>query len=286
MSSFSNREIATAIWLGIFLAFALTKKPVREALLQVVKVFFQWKILTLVAFMILYTAGIVWLLYVTNLWNVALLKDTIIWFCFSDAALAFSILSSQHEENVFSRTLSDNVKVVVVLEFLVNTYTFSLPVELALVPFATFVAMMDVIARADARYSAVAKITTGLQAVIGVAILIVAVVKAVANFESLQTVDSIRQVLLAPVLSVLFAPLIYFMLLYTKYDLLFIRLGMGSEMDRSVKRYARRRLIRYLGMNVQKVNTFIRAHALDLMRIKSREDVDKLLGTGGLDLKL
>lgn len=293
LNSFTNRELAIVIWLGILLVLvlvlALTKKSVRAVLpqgLQVVKTFFQLKILILVALLMLYTAGIVWLLYLTKLWTVRLLKDTIIWFCFTGAVLTFSFLSSHREEKVFSRILSNNVKVIVGLEFLVNTYTFSLPVELILVPLATVVAIMDVFARKEPKHFGLAKLLTVLQVAIGMAVLGVAVVKAVTNFESLLTIDSIRQILLAPALSLLLSPFIYFMLLYTEYELLFIRLGMGFKLDRSVKRYAKLRLIKHLGMNKQRVNAFGRVHTLDLMRIKSREDVDKLLGTRELDRKL
>lgn len=284
MTVFSDREIATAIWLGVLLVFALSKKAIREALLDLVKAFFHWKILTSVAVMILYTTGMVCLLHAANFWTVSLLKDTIIWF-FSGMVLAVSFLTSHKDEKVFSRIVASTVKIVVLLEFLVNTYTFSFPVELLLVPFAALIAMMDVVAKADAKYSSVARFTTGLQVVIGLAILAVAVVKAAANFGSLLSIDSIRQVLLSPVLFVLFAPLIYLLLLYARYEDLFVRLRMGPEKDRAVKRYTKWRLIRHLGMSVQKVGTFIRAHALDLMRLKSREDVDRLLATIESDLK-
>lgn len=217
MTVFSDREIATAIWLGVLLAFALSKKAIREALPDLVKTFFHWKILTSVAVMILYTAGMVCLLHAANFWTVSLLKDTITWLL-SGMGLAVSFVTSHKDEKVFSRIAAGTVKIVVFLEFLVNTYTFSLPVELLLVPFAALIAMMDVVAKADAKYSSVARFTTGLQVVIGLAILAVAVVKAAADFGSLLSIDSIRQVLLAPVLSVLFAPLIYLLLLYARYE--------------------------------------------------------------------
>ncbi len=211
MTVFSDREIATAIWLGALLAFALSKKTIREALINLVKTFFHWKIMTSVAYMILYAAGIIWLLYLAGFWTVSLLKDTVIWLFFG-MALAVSFVTSRKDEKVFRRILSDSVKIIVIVEFLVNTYTFSLPIELLMVPFAALIAMMDVVAKADVKYSSVAKFTTGLQVAIGLAILAVAVVKAAADFGSLLSIDSIRQVLLAPVLSVLFAPPIYLLL--------------------------------------------------------------------------
>lgn len=281
MFVFSDREIATAIWLGVLLAFALSKKAIsRDDVLNIVKTFLHWKIMTPVAVMIVYTAVMVYLLHFANFWTFSLLKDTIIWF-FSGMVLAFSFVTSHNDEKVFSRIVTDTVKIVVFLEFLVNTYTFSLLVELFLVPSITWIIIMDAFAKTDEKYSQVASFTSGLRVVIGLAILTVAAVKAAADFGSLLSIDSVRQILLAPVLSVLFAPLIYLLLLYARYEDLFVRLRMGPEKDRAIKRYAKRQIIRHLGMSVQKVGAFTRVHALDLMRVKSREDVDRLLANRG-----
>ena len=89
---------------------------------------------------------------------------------------------------------------------------------------------------------------------------------------------------MAPILSVLFTPLIYLLLLYARYEDLFVWLIMGPEKDWAVKWYAKWRLIRHLGLNVYKVSTFIRTHATDLMKIKSMDEVDRILATKEPDL--
>ncbi len=283
MDLFNTREVATAVWLGALLVFGLSKRSVRKAALGVIRAFFHWKILAMISFMALYTAGVVWALHATGAWTAALLKDTVLWFTFSGAVLAFSVVTTRErdEKAELAKSLKDNVRVVVVLEFLVATYTFSLPVELLLIPAITILAMMNVVATSSDEYSAVAKLTMRLQVLVGAGILVVAVVKAIADFRSLQSADSVRQVVLPVALSLLFVPCIYTVLLVTRYESLFLRLRMGSEKSRAVQRYAKRRLFRHLGPSVGKVGSFVGEHAFELMRLSSKEDVDELLGGNG-----
>lgn len=277
MNPFNNREIAIAIWLLLIFVFALSKRTVRKSLLNVIRAFFQPKILVWVSFMLLYTIGIVAGLYAAKFWNTTLLKATVVWLCFTAILLSFNFATSKSRENVFAKIIINNVKVVIIIEFLVNTYTFSLAGELVIVPFVTLIAMMDAVARADKKYSAAVKIITGLQIIIGVAILTFAVFKAVYDYENLLSIKALRNLFLAPVLSVLFSPFIYMMLLVTNYELLFIRLSMGPEMDRVLKRYAKRKIIIHCRLSLKRVREFLKVNALDLMRIQNRADVERML---------
>ncbi len=170
------------------------------------------------------------------------------------------------------------------IEYLVNTYTFALPIELLLVPMLAVIAMLDAVARTDAKYSAVAKLTMGLQTLFGLAIVVFAIHKAVSYRDTFQTLDALRAIALVPVLSILFIPCIYVLFLVSSYEQLFLRLKLGPQKDPRLVRYARYRLIRHLGLHPQRVRAFTRAHVLDLMQANTRVEVDKLMepraGTG------
>lgn len=77
---FNNREIATAIWIVLIFGWALFQPNVRTAFLGVIQAFFQPKILVFVGLMIIYVTAAVAGLYAVHFWNVALLKDTVLWF--------------------------------------------------------------------------------------------------------------------------------------------------------------------------------------------------------------
>jgi len=246
-------------------------------LVEVVMAFGRRKILTLVVLMALYTAVMVWVLYAVQAWTMALLKDTVIWFVLSGLVLAFSSVTLGRDENLFTKVLSRNLKVTVVIEFLMNTYTFSLHGELILIFVTALFGLTEAVSRINVKYSQVTRLTRGLQAVIGIAVLAFAIAKAVTDFTALRTIDSVRSVLLAPVLSLLLVPFIYLLALYVAYELIFFRIGLGKELSPAIVRYAKRHLVSHLGLSLWKARAFHEAHALDLMRVQTKEDLDKLL---------
>ena len=60
---FNNREIATVIWLTPFAIWLLTKSNVRQSIVSLFRAFLNWKILSSIAAMALYTTAVVGVLY-------------------------------------------------------------------------------------------------------------------------------------------------------------------------------------------------------------------------------
>ena len=148
MGTFNNREIATALWLIVFIAWAMGKVDIRKSLAGVVRAFFRFKILVFVCPMLLYVAVVVTLLATIGFWKIYLLKDTIVWFCVVAIAMVMRFVTSEDSEKILLKVLSDNIKIIIFIEFLVNTYTFSLPAELVILPVVALVAALDAVASA------------------------------------------------------------------------------------------------------------------------------------------
>ncbi len=203
--------------------------------------------------MMAYTIGVVIILYLLNLWKISLIKDTIIWFCFSGVVICFDMLTSSKEENILRKITLNNIKIVIIIEFLVNTYTFSLLGELIFIPFITFIAMLDVVAQTDKKYSSVSKLITRLQFIIGATILIYAMSNAISDYNNLGSLDTLRSFLLAPLLSISFLPLIYLMLVFSAYENLFIRLNLGHEKSKKLKNYAKKEIIKHCQFRLKKI---------------------------------
>lgn len=277
MGPFNNREIATAFWLIMFLAFALRKTDIRKPLAAVLRAFLHLKILVPVCLMVLYTAATVAMLGAIGLWNVSLLKDTVVWFCAIAMAMMMRFATSDDAENIFQKVLFDSIKIIIVIEFLVNAYTFSLPAELVIVPVMTLIAIVDAVASLDKKNSAVLKVTKGVQMVIGFVILVVVVSRAVSELQNLQSLDTVRSILLAPLLSLLLCPFLYIMALTAKYEIVFLRLDFGIEKEKGLKRYARRRIVMHAHLSLRKLQYLLRKHAVDLMHIQTEADIDRIL---------
>jgi hypothetical protein len=277
MGPFNNREIATAFWLLIFLAWALRKPNIRKSLAGLVRAFCRFKIIAAVCVMLLYTVAVVGVLAAFCLWNIALLKDTIVWFCVSAVVMMVRFGTSDESENIFRKVLVDSLKVVIVLEFLANTYTFSLPAELVITPVVTLIAMISAFAASDEKYSVVARLSQGVQTVIVLAILAIVFVRAISDLRNLLSLDTVRNIALAPLLSLLLCPFLYVLVLISKYELVFVRLDLGTEKDRTLRRYARRRIIMYAGLSLRRLHHLLRNRTIGLTHIETESDVDRLL---------
>ena len=273
----TTREIAIAVWSAIAFGFALSKPRIRKSLKSVLGAFFERKILVTTALMIIYVIAMVLALHSLNIWTIAELKETIIWFVFGAVPLAFSTFASRSQDSIFSEILADSLRLIVLVEFLVTSYTFSLPVELVFVPLMTIVMMLHGVASSDRRYSSVASLFNGIQAAIGLAVFVYVISRAIAEFQSLLTIESAREILLAPVLSILFGPYIYFMLVLISYESILNLLRIDSNKDRKLKGYAQRRLFAHLRISLSRIRDFHQAHGLELTIIQTRVDVDKLL---------
>lgn len=278
---FTTRELALCIWALLFLIWVLTKSNVRKSFTELLGVAFQWKILLLFVLVAAYTVSVVWCLRVIGFWTPDLVKDTVLWFLFSGVTLAFSSVDIKKEESIWQRAFVDQLKVVVIIEYLVNTYTFALWAEMILVPLIAFIAMLDAVARTDVKFSAVAQLMFWVQAFVGATIIAFALHKALMHRDHFHPLDTIRAVTLVPLLSILFIPFMYLFFVISSYEQLFLRLKFGPDKDRAVLRYAKVKLFSHLGMRPQKVCVFLRKYAFDLMQITTRADVDKMLAQEG-----
>lgn len=190
--------------------------------------------------------------------------------------MSFKYVTSDNREAIFTAILIDNIKVIAIIEFLVNTYTFSLLAEIAIIPAVTFIAILDAVSKLDKKYSVVTRITGWLLALLGTTILVLSAVKAISDYRNLLSFESLRAFVLPFLLSLLLFPFVYAMLLITTYELVFVRLRIGRSKDKTLIRYAKRKIIRHLGFNLKQLRSFLVSKGLDLIRIERKSDVDAL----------
>lgn len=276
---FNNREIATAIWVLLFAVWALSKTEVRNSAGYVVRAFIHPKILVCLSLMTAYIAIILAILALIGVWHIGLTKATILWLCFSGFALVLAFANSNRDDNdnVFRKIFFDNFKAVILVEFLINTYTLSLVGELVVVLFVTFVILLDTFARTDDQYAQVARITGVLLVVTGFSFFAYAVSEAIGDYRTLRSLETLRSISLPPLLSITLAPFIYAVVLVSTYELVFLRLKLGPKKTTAVLRYARRRILLRFGLRVKILRAFLRLHALDLMSVQTVNDVDNLV---------
>lgn len=276
MDTFSTREIAVVFWTVTFLTGALSMKGVRKSALNLAtqavfsKLIFVW--ISLATYALILVAG----LRELGLWTPDLLKETLIWFAFSALAYPFQFHDPQEAPRVLRVLIRDSLSVLIVVEVLVDAYTFSLPVELILVPIVAAIALIGAVADMREEHKPVAKLLGNVQAIFGF-VLIVIVVRRAATDPEHAFLAALWSSLIVVVLSLATWPYICVLRLAFAYEGMLWRVGWKKNVSRAFKHYAVLRILGHLRYCSTAVAPFIRRNAFRLNDVVDRNSLDIFL---------
>ncbi len=271
---FNNREIATFVWLLLFFIYVLRNRNVRKSLAAVFKTIASGKILVPIVILAIYMSGISYFLSRIGLWNVTLIKDTLFWFFSAGMITMFKYVTAKSGDVPIKELLLDNLKFIVILEFILNTFTFALWAELLIVPVVTIVVMMNAYVEATKKNRDVAKLLGGLQAIIGFALMAYAFYRAMNDYQVLGILDTLRSFLLPIFLSTAIIPIAYLMAVYANYESLFIGFKFGKDKSRGFVNYCKLVIFWNCGLSTKKIS---KLQPFDLMHLQSKADVKEML---------
>jgi hypothetical protein len=268
---FNNREIATGIWLAILMIWACTKPDIRSSLKDLINAFLQRKIAILIYLMGIYILILIFLLMKIDLWEASQIKNTILWF-FSTALISFTGLSKIDENpHYFRDVIKDNLKIVVLIEFILSFYTFNLGIELCLVPFIIFLSCTLVIAKSNQEYKIVEAFINRLVEFMGLIIICFSAYKLITSFGEFAQIKTIYDLIVPSILSILILPFLYTLSLYKNYEIEFIKLQIFLK-DESLYKYAK--YISILRFNIH-INHLRRwSKSLSTVKIASKQDIN------------
>lgn len=275
--SLSTRETATLVWIGVFLVWAFRDPKMRPALSRVVTTALHWKLLLPTLAIITYSSCVVWILFQVGFWHSYLLKDTVVWVIVSGIALGLSGVSFKEDTTDWRRVVVEQLKAVVLVEYLVNTYTFSIWMELAMLPFMTIVVVLTSFASTDEKHEIAAIFGQFIQTVVGLVVLWFAFKGALEQAGTFSMAVAMREVLLPIVLSAALIPVSYVLALISAYEQLFLVLEFGENKAASLIRYAKWRIFLRLGFSKSAVRALLKDHRHDLLWAQTRADIDRAL---------
>lgn len=267
----NNREKAILIWLLLMVILGALSSKFRRPILYLLKSFLSIKIMRAYCAMLLYLSLVVSLLYLINIWNISNLGDTIKW----GILVAFLMLynfEKAMKPNYFKAALLSNFKILVVLEFIVNLYVLSLPLEFLLAPFLAMLGVITAVAESEKQYESVNKLTNLIISFIGITFLAYSSYMVVTSFDKFCTVKTLENFYLPIVLSISFIPFVYIVALYSKYEIFFIRLGSFVK-DPIVLKYAKRETLWKMNINLRKLEKWSK-YINSNWRFKEKQEVD------------
>lgn len=274
MITLTNREFAIAIWMLILLILALCSKSIRHSLSDVLKALFVRKLLIPLLILLFYVFLNVLFLKYIHFWDLSALKDTVFWTFGVAVTSYFNIEKAITNETYFRDFIIDNVKLIAIIEFVQNLYSFSLPVELIVIPVLTFIIMVRVIADKKPEYKTVKKLFDFILGLFGIFLIVFTIKEVVFGFSDFATIINLRDFLLPLVLSILFIPFIYLMALYVQYENLFVRIDIVNVKSKFVNR-AKRKIFFSCFLNLNKLDKF--AKNSKNLRIINDIDINALL---------
>ena len=252
----STRELATIIWILILLIYILKNKRTKKLFLNVIKILFGKNLIKIWILISLYVFIITLIFSKTSIWNNYYIKDIIIWFITAGVIFCFNAASKESDERYIWKVLKDNLKFTIVIEFFYSTFTFSLWVELLIIPIITFLTIVETYAEAKEEYKSVYKFMQRLLAIISIWFFYETFKLGLREYKKLNILNIIVSFMIPIVYLMLIIPLEYLIELYSKYEVLFIRISFKNSNDKKVAKKRKFLIIKECGLSVRNVLLF------------------------------
>ncbi len=272
---FSNRELALFIWGIIFLVLILFFSDIRISIIEVVKALSKKQIIISILMAAIYSIIIIYILSIVNFWNISFLKGSIFWFLGAAFVMMMQNNDARTDKTFFRKILKDNLKLILLLEFILNFYFFSLAVELILLPILVFITALAAVAQTKEEYKPVHKLLENALSLIGTIFIIIAIYKVINEFNNFASVDSLKSFLLPIILTVLFLPYLYLLALYSSYELLYVRIDLRKHEEKDLYSYAKRKIFLNCKFNLSKIRKI--SNNINVIAAKTKDELNSAL---------
>lgn len=274
---FNNREIATGVWLLVFVVLVAKKASMRDAFLKVLKAFLHWKLILPVFLMAGYLGLEVLLLQQWDLWNISLLKDTIYWFFLTGFVLLTKFMGEKQDVRFFRKTLLQCFAIAAFLQFLLNLYTFPLWGELIFIPAIAFLGAASVLTETDPDCAPAKSFFEWVQAIIGIIMVIYLVRMTWLHHSELSPSNLLLSVLLPILLTFLFFPFLYVTKLIANYEMFFVRLGFHISDDDNLLSYTRLKTLLHCHINLPRLDRFEKFLLAHVWDTRDRDGINRII---------
>lgn len=277
MSILSTREWATLIWGCIFMLYVLCHREIRKSLWNVIVIFFDKKLRILWEIILLYVLTITMVFCYLPIWENIYIKDIIIWFLFSGLIYCMNAVSSEADETYIKKILKDNLKFTMILEFFMSTFTFNIWIELAIIPVITIITVMNVIAERKEEYKNVHKLLDSVLAIAGFWIFYETIKIGINEYKQLNIINTLVCFMIPIVYLILIIPLEYILELYSKYEVLFLRMTFKEEKDKRIRLHHRTAIFRECNFSVRKILLFQREYMIQMYALMKEDEFNQLM---------
>ncbi|MFC5591264.1 hypothetical protein ACFPRA_20485 [Sporosarcina soli] len=250
-SVFNNREIALGGWVIIAIIVGLFTKAGRNFLKSVLPIVFSRKFVVFYIVFLGFFSLTVLYLYHAEFWDLSLLKDTVFWVVFILVPLFAKTIENAKDGRFFAKLIKDNLAIIVLIEFILNFWTFNLAVEILAIPIALLFGGVYAVASREEKTVMVKKFIDGLFVIFGILVIIFTLYNLIQRPGEILNIKTLKEFLLPILLLFMNLPVVYGLALYNTYEQVFVRVKGQPKEQQKIKRL----LFRFAGINLTKVTS-------------------------------
>ncbi len=271
-----NRDLALLIWLGIVLVIALFWRDARSGLKSVLSDLLHPAISLIVVAMAAYVGVLLYFGSRWGIWNTDLAYETAFWFVVSGFGLLLNLDRVAHQEHFLKRTVFTIIGATLFFEFYINLYSFSLPIELFLVPIFFLLGAMYVYAESGDRSEREKNLVETILALVGLGLAVYVLIRLIGDWDRLDKAQALRTLALPVWLTVGVLPYIYLVGLFSSYGACFRSVN-DSTTDRRTRLRAKGALILEFRYKAREVGSFGYLNSGKLGSNKSLKDARRVI---------
>lgn len=220
----------------------------------------------------------IWIKLSSNLsfWDWKYLKDITFWVLFVGVPICFNAVTEK-TDFYFWDVAKSNFKLIIFLEFLVGTFTFSLVTELILVPIASLLFLFQAVSATNKTYKSAEKLFSFLQVILGLSVLYFAVISAFQQYNELNSIDLFVTFTIPIIMTFLFLPLAFIYGIYAEYEVLFRIMKFRVPKEKKIRRRVKWRLFKACKFSFKKVAAFKKKYLVEFHTNMSEKDLDDII---------
>lgn len=206
------------LWTSLFVLYIFFSKKFRKKAINVLRAFFSKELLKPMNFIVLYSLFIYILLIRFSLQNYIDYKEAILWIIFSAVPLSYEMITQELNKNYFMQIIKDNLQAIVIVEFLIGEYPFSLLTELLLVPIISFLFLLEFFAGTRNNYQDVSKFLSSILIIPGFFILFRSIILSLTDWDNFFSFNTFITFSTPVLLFYIYIPLYILIGVWFKYD--------------------------------------------------------------------
>lgn len=253
ISFFTTREWASITLFTLFLLYSARAKSVRKSMIRVLKAFLHWKILLPIICAQIYLSVFAYVLYKNELWNTAILRETIFFLLYTSISLIFKYNSNSQRIASVKGIVEDTIKATLIVEFYLNIHTFSYWIELIIQFLLAFLFLLGAVNKRDTQeLEKTYGCTQTLFYCLSISLLVYSIYLSSEQWRENFSSQNIISLLFPIIATLAYWPFLYILSVIKVYEEWFVILRFRSSKEDYT--YRRNSIFRKCGLNLSLIN--------------------------------